>query len=120
MTIMNNVSTTVTQTQSCQAEPVEAVRSPQLKARSFWLLLFCVFMLKASAQQTVPDSVMQRIYQEVKTPYKYGLVVVPDSDNRKIDCPTIFRKGRLWYMTYLVFDGRGYETWLSQSNDLRS
>lgn len=75
-------------------------------------------LLSVQAQKPVPDSVMQRIYQEVKTPYKYGLVLAPESDARKIDCPTVFRKGNKWYMTYLVFDGRGYETWLAESNDL--
>ncbi len=39
-------------------------------------------------------------------------------DSKKIDCPTVFRKGDTWYMTYIVFDGRGYETWLSESKDL--
>lgn len=76
------------------------------------------FVMPLQAQQVVPDSVMQRIYQEVKTPYKYGLVLVPDNNAKKIDCPTVFRKGNVWYMTYLVFDGRGYETWLAESNDL--
>ncbi|MES2894265.1 MAG: glycosylase [Bacteroidota bacterium] len=66
----------------------------------------------------VDQATMQSIYEEVKTPYKYGLVLVPQSDSKKMDCPTVFqRKGR-WYMTYLVFDGRGYETWLAESNDL--
>ena len=69
-------------------------------------------------QKQVPDSTMQRIYNEIKTPYKYGLVVVPENDSKKIDCPSVFRKNGRWYMTYLVFDGRGYETWLAQSNDL--
>ncbi|WP_276484246.1 glycosylase [Paraflavitalea pollutisoli] len=70
------------------------------------------------AQRSVPDTVMQRVYQEVKTPHKYGLVVVPESADKKIDCPTVFRKGNKWFMSYLVFDGRGYETWLAESDDL--
>jgi predicted GH43/DUF377 family glycosyl hydrolase len=61
---------------------------------------------------------MQQIYEEVKTPYKYGLVVVPENGAKKIDCPSIFRKGKYWYMTYIVFDGRGYETLLAKSGDL--
>jgi predicted GH43/DUF377 family glycosyl hydrolase len=78
---------------------------------------FCLSQV-ATAQKSVADSTMQRIYHEVKTPYKYGLVVVPDNDNKKIDCPTVFRKGKLWYMTYIEFDGRGYETRIAQSTDL--
>jgi len=45
-------------------------------------------------------------------------VMVPDNNSKKIDCPSVFRKGEAWYMTYIVFDGRGYETWLAKSNDL--
>ncbi len=78
-------------------------------------LFFCCNLLKA---QQVPDSVMNSIYNEVKTPYKYGLVMVPDSDAKKMDCPTVFRKNNHWYMSYIQFDGRGYETWLAQSEDL--
>lgn len=79
------------------------------------LLVLCTW---AQSKKEVPNSVMQQIYNEVKTPYKYGLVLTPENDSKKIDCPSVFRKGRRWYMTYLVFDGRGYETWLAQSNDL--
>lgn len=66
----------------------------------------------------VPQQVMQTIYEEIKTPFKYGLVMAPADDSKKIDCPSVFRKGKNWYMTYLVFDGRGYETWLARSRDL--
>lgn len=82
------------------------------------ILLFIGSLLTVQAQKPVPDTVMQRIYLEVRTPYKYGLVIAPENDAKKIDCPTIFRKGNKWFMTYLVFDGRGYETWLAESNDL--
>lgn len=61
---------------------------------------------------------MQEIYNEIKTPYKYGLVLVPKSDSQKIDCPSVFRKGTMWYMTYLLFNERGYETWLAKSKNL--
>ena len=61
---------------------------------------------------------MQHIYEEVKAPYKYGLVITPENDTKKIDCPSVFRKGKYWYMTYILFDGRGYETWLAKSKDL--
>ena len=67
---------------------------------------------------------MNRIYQEVRTPYKYGMVVAPTDNYHKIDCPTVFRVGEKWLMTYVVYngkdglDGRGYETWLASSDDL--
>jgi predicted GH43/DUF377 family glycosyl hydrolase len=85
----------------------------------YMLCVLCAFVGKLQAQQKeVSQTVMQQIYDEVKTPYKYGLVVVPDSESKKIDCPSVFRKGNNWYMTYILFDGRGYETWLAKSKDL--
>ncbi len=61
---------------------------------------------------------MQEIYEEIKTPHKYGLVKIPPSNDLKMDCPSIFREGDKWYMTYLIYGGRGYETWLAESDDL--
>ena len=72
----------------------------------------------------IEKEVMQRIYNEVRTPYKYGMVVAPADNYHKIDCPTVFRIGDKWMMTYVVYngkdglDGRGYETWLASSDDL--
>jgi predicted GH43/DUF377 family glycosyl hydrolase len=83
----------------------------------FFLLLLPVLnalMVKAQVSQDV----MQHIYEEVKTPYKYGLVIVPENKSKKIDCPSVFRKGNSWYMTYIQFNGRGYETWLAKSKDI--
>ena len=64
------------------------------------------------------------VYRESRTPYKYGLVMAPEDNNHKIDCPTVFREGDKWYMTYVVYngrsgqDGRGYETWIAESDNL--
>lgn len=89
--------------------------------------LFSLFLLpgtEAAGQRPVPQQRMERVYDEVKTPYKYGLVVVPDHDYNKIDSPTVFRYKKKWYMTYVLYDGkyttdgRGYETWLAESDDL--
>lgn len=92
-----------------------------LHKRTSFLLLFhfasAVSWAQADAHK-IPDSKMQEIYNEVKTPYKYGLVMVPPDDSKKIDCPSVFRKGNMWYMTYIMFQGRGYETWLAKSKDL--
>lgn len=66
----------------------------------------------------VPAAKMQEIYEQVKTPFKYGLVIAPEDNSKKADCPTVFRKGNNWLMTYLIFNGRGYETWLAESKDL--
>jgi len=70
------------------------------------------------AQNTVPDDIMEKIYQEIKTPYKYGLVLAPDDTTQMVDCPSIFRHNDKWYMIYIVFEGTGYETYLAQSSDL--
>jgi predicted GH43/DUF377 family glycosyl hydrolase len=89
--------------------------------KSIAIIFLQVYMLSAwgqSAAKTVPGPVMQQIYEQVKTTHKYGLVVVPVDNDKKLDCPTVFRKGDTWYMTYVIFDGRGYETWLSESRDL--
>lgn len=87
------------------------------------IALLTLVSLTVTAQD-IPDDVMNRIYQEVRTPYKYGMVVAPTDNYHKIDCPTVFRVGQKWLMTYVVYngkdglDGRGYETWLASSNDL--
>src|SRR3954470_6355938 len=74
--------------------------------------------LLAQPKKEVSQAKMEQVFMEVKTPFKYGLVVVPEDNSKKIDCPTVFKRGDLWYMTYLIFNGRGYETWLSESKDL--
>ena len=85
--------------------------------------LCCVSSLSAKKKTVSPER-MQEIYEEVKTPYKYGLVIAPKDNYHKMDCPTIFRENGKWYMSYLVYDGksgkdgRGYETWLATSDDL--
>ncbi len=67
---------------------------------------------------------MSEIYEQVKTPYKYGLVVAPTDNYHKMDCPTVFRKGDKWFMTFVIYngktgnDGRGYETWMAESDNL--
>jgi predicted GH43/DUF377 family glycosyl hydrolase len=83
-----------------------------------YILLALLFSNTLLAQQEVSKKEMQAIYEEVKTPHKYGLVMVPGSNDQKMDCPTIFKKGNKWFMTYLIFDGNGYETWLASSSNL--
>ena len=91
-------------------------------------LLLAVFSIATTfslyAQREVPQERMEQIYEEVKTPYKYGLAVAPTDNYHKIDCPTVFRQGDKWLMTYVVYngkggtDGRGYETWIAESDNL--
>ncbi len=65
----------------------------------------------------VPEAVMRDVYEEVKTPYKYG-VILRGEDGKKLDCPSVFRHNDTWYMIYVSFDGNGYETALAESDDL--
>ena len=87
-------------------------------------LLFYLFTFLPLLADGISQQEMQRIYDEVRTPYKYGMVVAPADNYHKIDCPTVFRVGDKWLMTYVVYngkdglDGRGYETWLASSDDL--
>jgi predicted GH43/DUF377 family glycosyl hydrolase len=96
---------------------------PNCKAISLLVLasFFCLAVsaqLPAAVETGLSQEKMQQLYEEIKTPYKYGLAVVPLSNDKKLDCPSVFRKGNKWYMTYIIFDGRGYETWLAESDSL--
>lgn len=69
------------------------------------------------ASQTVSEKTMSRIYDEVKTPCKYG-VVVSGENGAAVDSPSVFRYKNRWYMLYITFEGTGYETQLAVSDDL--
>ncbi len=96
--------------------------------RRFILVLIVSFLSVCSlhAQKALPVSqeVMDYVYQQSRTPYKFGMVVSPKTNKEKYDCPTVFRKGNKWFMTFVCYngsggnDGRGYETWLAESDDL--
>ena len=97
----------------------------QMMMRTTWFFIFSfLHYYIILANDNIGKDVMQRIYDEVRTPYKYGMVVAPADNYHKIDCPTVFREGNKWLMTYVVYngkdgtDGRGYETWLAESDDL--
>lgn len=90
--------------------------------RFFSVIVFFIFCIRTSAQTRVVDSAtMKAIYNEVKTPYKYDVVIHRDAEqNRNIDCPTVFRHGDYWYMMFVQSekDRAGYTTQLAQSADL--
>ena len=58
------------------------------------------------------------------TPHKYGKLVVQAStepgefDSRSVDCPFVFHHQGRFYMTYIGWDGTGYQTGLASSMDL--
>jgi predicted GH43/DUF377 family glycosyl hydrolase len=82
------------------------------------ILLISGFKSDNAAKKEVSRETMEKIYHEIKTPFKYGIVFQHPDTTKMIDSPTIFREKDVWYMTYIVFDGQGYETWLASSGDL--
>lgn len=95
----------------------------------FVLLLSCTCLSVAQEKKTrqvlpakkereiVPIEVMNKIYEKVKTPFKYGIVLKGEKGT-KVDSPSVFRHGDKWYMVYIIFNGRGYETAIAESTDL--
>ena len=69
--------------------------------------------------QPVSQEEMQPVFEQVSTPVKHGIVVMPENPDCKADSPSVFRHDGKWYMTWIMFDGKGYETWLSESDNLR-
>jgi len=68
--------------------------------------------------RVVDTNTMAQIYDEVKTPFKYG-VILKGGTNEFVDCPSVFRSGGHWYMMYVAIrDKVGYETFLARSDDL--
>ena len=82
------------------------------------ILLFSCNQIDTSINKLVLQEEMEAVFNEIKTPFKYGVVVQHPDSTKMVDSPTIFRENDVWYMTYIVFDGQGYETWLSVSDDL--
>lgn len=58
------------------------------------------------------------------TPYKYGKPVLVGSgvdgnfDKHAVDCPFVFQHNDQFYMMYVGFDGKGYQTAIATSEDL--
>jgi predicted GH43/DUF377 family glycosyl hydrolase len=98
----------------------------------FWVVVLCTLIVSTGAaaehsiisatvaepSEAVSPVEMQQVYDEVKTPHKYGIVLRPGK-NESIDCPNVFRYGDKWYMLYVAIkDLVGYETYLAESDDL--
>lgn len=59
------------------------------------------------------------MYDEVKTPYKYGVVIPAPGPGDLVDCPSVFRYGGKWLMVYVANSNKvGYQTLLAESDDL--
>ncbi len=79
---------------------------------------YCQVALSEKEVKNISPEQMQAVFDEIKTPFKYGVVFKHPDSTKMIDSPTIFREGEKWLMTYIVFDGQGYETWLAESDNL--
>ncbi len=61
---------------------------------------------------------------DLKVPHKAGRLVIPpsrrssDFDHKGADVPFVFRHDDRHYMTYVGFDGNGYQTGMASSEDL--
>ncbi len=76
-------------------------------------------VVAGKAAESVSPEVMNRVFAEVRTPHKYGIVVRGDSPRQMVDCPSIFRHGQSWFMMYIaITDAVGYETFLATSTNL--
>ena len=68
----------------------------------------------------VDEQTMSEIYEELKTPYKYGGVL--KFEKELCDSPTVFRYKDAWYMSFIKIDKdtqqSGYESHLARSTDL--
>ena len=69
--------------------------------------------------RVVDAGTMRQIYDEVKTPFKFGVVIKGAGTNELVDCPSIFRSCDHWYMLYVAITNKvGYQTFLARSDDL--
>jgi len=61
---------------------------------------------------------------DLRTPYKLNRLAVRASgkpgayDEKAVDCPFVFLDGERYYMTFVAFDGAGYQTGLASSDNL--
>ncbi len=78
----------------------------------------------AGALASLSTPLPARPPQGLATPHKLGAMVLSASgregeyDRVSVDCPFVFRRGDLFYMTFVAFDGTGYQTGLASSHDL--
>ncbi|MGO8734498.1 MAG: hypothetical protein ACLQVM_17115 [Terriglobia bacterium] len=103
-------------THSSYSKPASGTPFSYLATRREFLCLFALSSTHTSLELTIPEA--------LKTPHKYNRLVVAASnkvgefDAQFADAPFVFRHGQSFYMTYIGFDGEGYQTGLASSSDL--
>ena len=78
-------------------------------------------MLEVLEQENsfIDSTTMRRVYETLKTPYKYGAVI--KEEKSFTDSPVVFRYNNKYCMTYVKIDKNydgGYSTCLAESTDL--
>jgi predicted GH43/DUF377 family glycosyl hydrolase len=77
-----------------------------------------VTLFPDSKPRFVAREVLQEIYEEVATPFKYG-VILEGREGELLDSPAVFRHGGRWYLLYVSHkDDIGYEAEIAVSDDL--
>jgi predicted GH43/DUF377 family glycosyl hydrolase len=99
---------------------------PSLSRRSF-LVYSGAALVGNALTYALPLSAAERhasTPQSLETPYKYGkLILSADAgafDSKSVDCPFVFEHEGRFYMTYIGYDGTGYQTGLASSKNLVS
>jgi predicted GH43/DUF377 family glycosyl hydrolase len=88
----------------------------KLRRREFLASSLALPWLAPPAKESIPD--------DLQTPYKANRLLVAPSkeagtfDHQGADAPFVFRHGDAFYMTYIGFDGEGYQTGLASSFNL--
>ena len=70
-------------------------------------------------EKIMDRTVLEQIYDKIKTPYKYGSVL--KLDGRKTDSPIVFKRDGKYYMSFISIDDdakTGYSTHIGESDDL--
>lgn len=80
----------------------------------------------ADVEQTVSQQELDGVYDQLKTPYKQGLIEFDgfDQTGLEIDCASVYRSNGRWYMSFVsvpegAIGDQGYTTHLAVSDNLR-
>jgi predicted GH43/DUF377 family glycosyl hydrolase len=75
-----------------------------------------VIPAKPAGPAVAPET-MKKVYEEIKTPFKCGVILKGEA-GKMVDCPSVFRMRGDWYMVYVCMNEVGYETHLARSSNL--
>lgn len=82
--------------------------------------MYCLTDVLEKRQMKAMDrAALEKIYEKIKTPYKYGAVL--KLDGRKTDSPVVFKRNDRYYMSFVSIDNEcktGYRTHIAESEDL--